>query len=394
MVAASPSLLPTVAHILLGRVRVFNPFDGGSSETGTKKCQDAEAKGVEIVDEDWVREKINGNGNDEDEDEEVMPTKKSKENSASPSSGDRLSGCCFAISGLLVAICLLTSVIGTLSVPRAEFEKYILSNGGTIAKSITKACTHLVTSESGTKKCQDAEDKGVEIVDEDWVRSRVDGDEEEEGDGDGEDNDDEDSDEERGNPGDDVDISGTSIELGEPPYQRSFLKQICDRGPQYTHLGAGGDWEAWLKDLEIILPHLVNLETVEFQIPQSGCEGLVEIIELLNKCQYLRECNFCESFEREPMDVIRTLILDHPKLELLDVTSGAGYDSENEKIVVGAIKEGFEKYRNEFKLKSFAGFELSTKGNLNLLGFPVEIRNTLEGKSNTDVLDALRAQYS
>ena len=29
-----------------------------SAETGTKKCQEAEAKGVTIVDEDWVRNRV------------------------------------------------------------------------------------------------------------------------------------------------------------------------------------------------------------------------------------------------------------------------------------------------------------------------------------------------
>lgn len=42
-----------------------------------------------------------------------------------------LTGYCFAISG-------------KLSMPRAEFEAYIKENGGSIAKSITKACTHLI----------------------------------------------------------------------------------------------------------------------------------------------------------------------------------------------------------------------------------------------------------
>ena len=31
----------------------------------------------------------------------------------------------------------------------------------------------LFSSETGTKKCQEAEDKGVTIVDEDWVRKRI-----------------------------------------------------------------------------------------------------------------------------------------------------------------------------------------------------------------------------
>jgi hypothetical protein len=285
-----------------------------------------------------------------------------------------------------------------LSVSRAEFEKFIKANGGTIAKSITKACTHLVTSESETKKCQEAEEKGVEIVDEDWVRSVVDGNEDGDDDGDGDegegDDDDEGSDADN-NPGDDIDITGTVIEIGEPPYKRSFLQKICDRGAQYTTLRAGGDFEAWLEDLMIILPSMVNLEVVELQIPQSGCDGLIDVLALVNKCPHLRECNLEDSFEEESMEIIRTMLLSHPALEILNVTNEFSEDegNENEKLVVSGIREGFEKYRKEFKLKEFAGFRLSKKINLETLGIPEERRGELEGKSNEEVLNALRGMY-
>lgn len=62
---------------------------------------------------------------------------------------------------------------GKLTVPRAKFEEFIKNGGGTIAKSVTKKVTHLVTSEFGTKKSQDAELKGVMIVSEDWVRAKA-----------------------------------------------------------------------------------------------------------------------------------------------------------------------------------------------------------------------------
>jgi hypothetical protein len=72
-----------------------------SSETGTKKCQDAEAKGIEIVDEEWIRNQIAGN-------ESATPAKKPKASKAETKSaatvtegGDRLGGHCFAISGLV-----------------------------------------------------------------------------------------------------------------------------------------------------------------------------------------------------------------------------------------------------------------------------------------------------
>lgn len=64
---------------------------------------------------------------------------------------------------------------GTLSVPRAQFEALITANGGSCAKTVTNSCTHLVSSETGTKKCSDAEAKGVKIVNEDWIRTLIGG---------------------------------------------------------------------------------------------------------------------------------------------------------------------------------------------------------------------------
>ena len=56
---------------------------------------------------------------------------------------------------------------------RAVFESFIITNGGSVAKTGTNSCTHLVSSETGTKKCQDAAAKGVMIVDEQWIRDKV-----------------------------------------------------------------------------------------------------------------------------------------------------------------------------------------------------------------------------
>jgi NAD-dependent DNA ligase len=78
----------------------------------------------------------------------------------SRSLGKPLEGYCFTITG-------------TLSVSRQEFETLIQQNGGEIAKSVTKKCTHLISAVSGTKKCQDAEAKGLQVVDEEWVREKI-----------------------------------------------------------------------------------------------------------------------------------------------------------------------------------------------------------------------------
>lgn len=77
---------------------------------------------------------------------------------------------------LICAFRLSTFRLGTLSVQRSIFEDFIVEHGGSVAKSVTNSCTHLVSAERGTKKCQDAEAKGVVIVDEQWIRSKVNGD--------------------------------------------------------------------------------------------------------------------------------------------------------------------------------------------------------------------------
>lgn len=59
-----------------------------------------------------------------------------------------LAGFCFAITGEVqhsrVLSGVYTHVPGALSVGRSEFEQLITRNGGTVAKSVTKSCTHLI----------------------------------------------------------------------------------------------------------------------------------------------------------------------------------------------------------------------------------------------------------
>lgn len=172
-----------------------------SSETGTKKCEDAEAKGVAIVDEQWVRNKV---GSDpvaaaaapakkaakgkkaaaEEEEEAEAPAKKAPakkaaaktkpaEEEPAPKKAAGKKAAAGGGSGGLAGMTIC--ITGTLSQPRAEFEALLTQHGAKIAKTVTNTCTHLVSAETGTKKCQDAEAKGVTIVNEDWVRSKIDG---------------------------------------------------------------------------------------------------------------------------------------------------------------------------------------------------------------------------
>ena len=67
----------------------------------------------------------------------------------------------------------LIVMLACCSVSRSEMEGFIQANGGDVVKTVTNKCTHLMSSESGTKKCADAEKKGVAIVDEAWERARA-----------------------------------------------------------------------------------------------------------------------------------------------------------------------------------------------------------------------------
>ena len=73
-----------------------------SSEVGTKKYEDAIKKGIEVVDEDWIREKINEI--EETTNKKQKNTKKESKLSSSSSNLNELplSGLCFAISGKLI----------------------------------------------------------------------------------------------------------------------------------------------------------------------------------------------------------------------------------------------------------------------------------------------------
>jgi hypothetical protein len=79
--------------------------------SGTKKCQDAEAKGVTVVDEDWVRNRIKGGGGGQKVKaataapstppaaKKAKTTGKSELSTAGGGDGGVLSGLVFAITG-------------------------------------------------------------------------------------------------------------------------------------------------------------------------------------------------------------------------------------------------------------------------------------------------------
>jgi hypothetical protein len=76
-----------------------------SSETGTQKCDEAEAKGVKIVDEDWVRNRIEnrdgkvGGSDDDHEDEDEEDEEEEEEVEVPGGSSEKLAGMVFAITG-------------------------------------------------------------------------------------------------------------------------------------------------------------------------------------------------------------------------------------------------------------------------------------------------------
>jgi hypothetical protein len=122
------------------------------------------------------------------------PTKTAAKAPAKSSSAASAGGGGKPLAGMTICI------TGTLSEPRAAFEAKLIKHGATIAKTVTNSCTHLISAETGTKKCQDAEAKGVKIVDEDWIVAKMSGEDtgDDDGDEDNEDEGEEDEDEEDG----------------------------------------------------------------------------------------------------------------------------------------------------------------------------------------------------
>jgi NAD-dependent DNA ligase len=72
-------------------------------------------------------------------------------------------------------------ITGTLSRVRREIEADIRKHGGGIATSVTGSVTHLLIGDdaNGTAKHNAALDRGVPIVDEDWLLAKISGQEEE-----------------------------------------------------------------------------------------------------------------------------------------------------------------------------------------------------------------------
>ena len=110
---------------------------------------------------------------EEDEEEDAkpqVPAPKSKK--AAAKKGKAKGG---AKSGAGVFDGVTFAISGKLSEPRAHFEKLIVSNGGTVAKSITKAVTHVITSDvdSGSAKITKARANGVNILSEEFLTDAI-----------------------------------------------------------------------------------------------------------------------------------------------------------------------------------------------------------------------------
>merc|ERR1712093_608948 len=106
---------------------------------------------------------------EEDEEEDAkpqVPAPKSKK--AAAKKGKAKGG---AKSGAGVFDGVTFAISGKLSEPRAHFEKLIVSNGGTVAKSISKAVTHVIISDvdSGSAKITKARANGVNILSEEFL---------------------------------------------------------------------------------------------------------------------------------------------------------------------------------------------------------------------------------
>jgi poly [ADP-ribose] polymerase len=68
---------------------------------------------------------------------------------------------------------LTMCISGDFSVSQSEIKSLLTDNGATLAGTVTKAVTHLVSNTLGSAKTQSAEDKGLPIVTEDWVNASI-----------------------------------------------------------------------------------------------------------------------------------------------------------------------------------------------------------------------------
>lgn len=106
---------------------------------------------------------------EEEEEEEDKPAKKGAAKKAAGGGGGGGGGA--VLSGLTFAIS------GTLSAGRAQIEKKIKQYGGAVAGSVTKAVTHLLSTEDevskGTAKVTKAQDNGIPIVSEEFLNDAI-----------------------------------------------------------------------------------------------------------------------------------------------------------------------------------------------------------------------------
>lgn len=129
-----------------------------NSEGGkeTAKATAARAKGVEVVDEAWLEDKIGAPPEPPAKKPKKTAKKKEEENEEGP-----FAGFVFAIAG-------------KLSRGRAEIKADIEARGGVVKSSVTKDVTHLL-AEGGkeTAKITAARDKGIAVVDEAWLDEKL-----------------------------------------------------------------------------------------------------------------------------------------------------------------------------------------------------------------------------
>ena len=128
----SKSLSKTVTHFVCGA----SPM--------TAKVSKARERGVEIIDEEWVRQKCGISEPQREAEIGSLPTIRC------------FQGMCFSIHG-------------NVSMNRNEFEILLQSNGGSVLKSVTKSVTHLICQDKSCSKATKARERGVQVVDEGWI---------------------------------------------------------------------------------------------------------------------------------------------------------------------------------------------------------------------------------
>lgn len=257
------------------------------------------------------------------------------------------------------------------------------------SSALGKRALEEVAEESAAKRAKADETTDLEQENELHEDGQDEQDEDEDGQDEEEDGQDEeeDDDDDDGNDGENVDLTTPVLKLSEPPFKKAFLRDIIARAAQFTELDVDGDWEAYLGDLKFIVPHLTNLTSVEMNAPQSGCEGVDEVVQKLSALPYIEYLDLGASYDSEPAEALKQWLTKPNALRTLKWELMEEEDADDFRSFMKALADGLR--CGASRLEELEGVSLSDY--LEELGFSEAEREELSESENDEILRRLRA---